>query len=53
MACKAQSAVFVRCCPRAFAFGGINRQAELLAAEGVEVRDNRVDLDRFLWDGLD
>lgn len=37
----------------AFAFGGADRQAELLRAEGVEVsEDGRVDLDRFLWDGL-
>lgn len=36
----------------AFAFGGINVQAELLRKEGVEVgADNTVDLDRFLWDG--
>lgn len=37
----------------AFAFGGADRQAELLRAEGVEVsEDGFVDLDRFLWDGL-
>lgn len=37
----------------AFAFGGEERQAELLRAEGIEVsEDGRVDLDRFLWDGL-
>jgi methylated-DNA-protein-cysteine methyltransferase-like protein len=29
------------------------RQAELLRAEGVEVSDQlRIDLDRFLWEGL-
>lgn len=36
----------------AFAFGGINEQAELLRAEGVEVgSDNIVNLEKFLWDG--
>ena len=35
----------------AFAFGGINRQQELLEAEGIEVKDGRVDLSRYLWDG--
>lgn len=35
----------------AFAFGGINEQAELLKAEGVEVVDNRVNLEKFLWNG--
>lgn len=37
----------------AFAFGGEERQAELLRGEGIEVsEDGKVDLDRFLWDGL-
>ncbi len=37
----------------AFVFGGLNRQAELLRADGVEVNeDNTVELDKFLWDGL-
>ena len=35
----------------AFAFGGINRQQELLEAEGTEVRDNKVDLKIYLWNG--
>ena len=35
----------------AFAFGGINKQAELLKAEGVDVEDNRVNLEKFLWNG--
>lgn len=36
----------------AFAFGGINEQAELLRAEGVEVDENNtVDLEKYLWDG--
>ena len=36
----------------AFAFGGINEQAKLLRAEGVEVEDNTVDLEKYLWNGL-
>ncbi|MDE7229126.1 MAG: MGMT family protein [Oscillospiraceae bacterium] len=37
----------------AFAFGGINVQADLLRAEGIDVRaDNTVDLEKFLWDGI-
>lgn len=37
----------------AFAFGGEERQAELLRAEGIEVsEDGTVDLEKFLWDGL-
>ncbi len=35
----------------AFAFGGINRQQELLEAEGIELKDGRVDLSLYLWDG--
>ena len=34
----------------AFAFGGVDVQAELLRSEGVEVReDNTVDLEKYLW----
>ena len=33
----------------AFAFGGKNVQADLLRAEGVEVREGAVDLSRYLW----
>ena len=34
----------------AFVFGGINAQAELLKAEGVEVsEDGHVDLKKYLW----
>lgn len=37
----------------AFAFGGAERQAELLRADGVEVReDGTVDLEMYLWNGL-
>ncbi|MBR2724869.1 MAG: MGMT family protein [Ruminococcus sp.] len=35
----------------AFAFGGINRQQELLEAEGIAVKDGKVDLKEYLWDG--
>ena len=33
----------------AFAFGGGNRQVELLREEGVEVTDKRVDLTKYRW----
>lgn len=33
----------------AFAFGGENRQIELLQAEGVEFVDGRVDMKRYQW----
>lgn len=37
----------------AFAFGGAEKQAELLRADGVEVRDDgTVDLEKYLWNGL-
>ena len=37
----------------AFAFGGADKQAERLRAEGGDVSvEGFVDLDRFLWDGL-
>lgn len=33
--------------------GGADRQVELLRAEGVEIGDDlRINLDRYLWDGL-
>ena len=34
---------------KAFAFGGENRQIELLSAEGVEFTDGHVDMEAFLW----
>lgn len=34
---------------RAFAFGGENRQIQLLEAEGVEFVDGKVDMERFQW----
>jgi methylated-DNA-protein-cysteine methyltransferase-like protein len=34
---------------KAFAFGGENRQIELLEAEGIEVVEGRVDLEIFQW----
>ncbi len=37
----------------AFAFGGAEKQAELLRADGIEVRDDgTVDLEKYLWNGL-
>lgn len=35
---------------KAFAFGGINRQVELLHAEGVRFVDGKVDLTRYQWE---
>ena len=35
----------------AFAFGGINEQITLLKEEGVTFTGDRVDLDKYLWDG--
>lgn len=34
---------------KAFAFGGENKQRQLLESEGVEFIDGKVDLSRFLW----
>lgn len=34
---------------KAFAFGGENRQIELLEAEGIEFVDGRVDMKKFQW----
>lgn len=37
----------------AFAFGGIDKQAELLRAEGIVLKaDYTVDLELYLWNGL-
>ena len=33
----------------AFAFGGVNQQKLLLEADGIEVVDNRVDLEIYRW----
>lgn len=32
-----------------FAFGGVDAQAELLSREGVEIVDNKVDMNRYRW----
>jgi methylated-DNA-protein-cysteine methyltransferase-like protein len=37
----------------AFAFGGQNAQEKLLRQEGVEVREGRVDMAVYGWDGAD
>lgn len=34
----------------AFAFGGIDRQRELLTADGIMVINNKVDMSLFEWD---
>ncbi len=34
----------------AFAFGGVNRQEELLKQEGVAVIDGKVDLNVYIWE---
>lgn len=34
---------------KAFAFGGANRQIELLEAEGIEFVDGRVDMKKYQW----
>ena len=34
---------------KAFAFGGGNRQKDLLMAEGVEFRDGRVVMEKYQW----
>ena len=36
---------------RAFAFGGRNRQRELLEKEGVEFIGEQVDMEKYLWRG--
>lgn len=37
----------------AFVFGGVNKQKERLQMDGIEVsEDNRVDLEKYLWNGL-
>ena len=33
----------------AFAFGGVNRQIELLEADGIPCPDGRVDLKKYQW----
>lgn len=35
---------------RAFAFGGANRQIELLEAEGVQFVDGHVDMEKYQWE---
>lgn len=35
----------------AFAFGGVNRQIELLENEGVTFIDGRVDMNKHIWRG--
>lgn len=35
---------------KAFAFGGENRQMELLVADGVEFEDGHVVMEKYQWD---
>lgn len=35
---------------KAFAFGGENRQVELLKKEGVEFKDGHVDMEKYQWE---
>ena len=35
----------------AFAFGGVEKQAQLLMSEGVEVINGFVDLEKYIWEG--
>lgn len=37
---------------KAFAFGGVNRQIELLEAEDVKFIDGRVDMKHFQWNKI-
>ncbi|MBQ8120658.1 MAG: MGMT family protein [Ruminococcus sp.] len=34
---------------KAFAFGGENMQIQLLQADGIEVKDGKVDLSKYQW----
>ncbi len=36
---------------RSFVFGGADAQTALLESEGVEVKNGKVDLKKYLWDG--
>jgi len=35
---------------KAFAFGGENKQIELLMSEGIEFLDGHVDMEKYCWD---
>lgn len=35
-----------------YAFGGAAEQKRRLEADGVQVEDNRVDLEKYRWDGI-
>ena len=35
---------------KAFAFGGVNRQIELLEAEGVKFKDGKVEMNLYRWE---
>jgi O-6-methylguanine DNA methyltransferase len=35
-----------------YAFGGVNGQMQRLLNEGINVKNNRVELSKYLWNGL-
>lgn len=35
-----------------YAFGGMIAQMKKLISEGIEIKNNRVDLDKYLWNGI-
>ena len=35
-----------------YAFGGISVQMKKLISEGIEIKNNKVDLDKYLWNGI-
>lgn len=39
------------CLAPSFAFGGVDKQKQLLEADGIEVIDNKVDLTKYIWTG--
>ena len=36
---------------KAFAFGGMNMQIQMLEAEGIVIKNGRVDLEKYQWRG--
>lgn len=36
---------------KAFAFGGMNMQIQMLEAEGIVIKNGRVDLEKYQWMG--
>jgi O-6-methylguanine DNA methyltransferase len=40
------------CLSEHYAFGGVNGQMQRLLNEGINVENNRVELSKYLWNGL-